>query len=363
MQKVGVGIIGCGNISKTYMENIPTFKGLELLACADIDFERAKGKAAEFRIPHAYPVEQLLADPKIQIVVNLTIPAAHAEICIKALQAGKHVHVEKPLAVTREEGQAILKLAESKGLLVGGAPDTFLGGGLQTCLNLIDEGVIGTPIAATAFMMSRGHEFWHPAPEFYYELGGGPMFDMGPYYLTSLIALLGPIERVTSSAKISFPERMITSQPKYGQMIQVKTPTHIAGVIDFKQGAVATIITSFDIKALTRLPHIEIYGSEGTLRVPDPNTFGGTIELLRSGADEWEVVPLASAYTENSRGLGVADMAFTLRTGKPHRASGRLAYHVLEAMHGFHDASTSGKHYYMTSTCERPAPLDPNDEL
>ncbi len=363
MEKMDVGIIGCGNISRTYMENIPKFAGLRLKACADIDLDRAISRAQEFSIPHAYSVEQLLADPTIRIVVNLTIPAAHAEVCLQALHAGKHVHVEKPLAVTREEGRDILELAKRKGLLVGCAPDTFLGGGLQTCRKLLDDGVIGTPVAATAFMMSGGHESWHPAPEFYYELGGGPMFDMGPYYLTSLIALLGPIERVTSSAKISFAERMITSQPKYGQMITVKTPTHIAGVIDFKQGAIATLVTSFDIKAGTHLPNIEIYGTEGTLRVPDPNGFGGKIELLRKGSNEWELISLTHPFADNSRGVGVADIARTLRTGEPQRSSGRLAYHVLEAMHGFHDASLEGKHYHMLSTCDRPDPIDPNEVL
>jgi predicted dehydrogenase len=208
-------------------------------------------------------------------------------------------------------------------------------------------------------MMSRGHESWHPAPEFYYELGGGPMFDMGPYYLTALIALLGPIHRVTGSTRISFPERTITSQPKAGAKIEVKTPTHITGTIDFDNGAIATIATSFDIMAGTELPNIEIYGSAGTLRVPDPNTFGGPVKLRRSGSKEWEEITLTHRYADNARGLGVADMAHAILSGDTHRASGELAYHVLEAMHGFHDASAEGKHYIMKSTCSKPALLDP----
>jgi predicted dehydrogenase len=359
METVNIGIIGCGNISSAYMNNIPKFQGMKLMSCADIDLERAQKKAHEFAIPHAYTVEQLLADPSIHIVINLTIPLAHAGVCIQVLEAGKHVYVEKPLAVSREEGLQILELAKQKNLLVGCAPDTFLGGGIQTCRKWIDDGAIGVPIAATAFMMSGGHESWHPDPAFYYDLGGGPMFDMGPYYLTALITLLGPIHRVTGSAKISFKERKITSEPKAGQKIQVKTPTHIAGVIDFEQGAVATLVTSFDIQANTRLPHIEIYGSEGTLRVPDPNGFGGEVLLLRRGSKEWETVSHTHSYLDNGRGLGVADLVMSLRTGEAPRASGTLAYHVLEAMHGFHDASRDGKHYIMKSTCNQPAPLDP----
>ncbi|WP_193726734.1 Gfo/Idh/MocA family protein [Paenibacillus guangzhouensis] len=360
MTTIKVGIIGCGNISSIYMENIPKFTHLELVACADLDLSRAQARAEQYNIAKAYSVEQLLADTDIEIVINLTIPAAHASVCLQALEAGKHVYVEKPLAVTREEGRRILDFARSKGLLVGSAPDTFLGGGIQTCLKLINDGWIGTPVAATAFMMSRGHEHWHPDPEFYYQQGGGPMFDMGPYYLTALVALLGPIRRVTGSAGISYPERTITSAKKYGQTIQVETPTHIAGVLDFHSGAIATLVTSFDIIGGTELPHIEIYGSQGSLRVPDPNGFGGPVYFRRAGTD-WEPVPISHQYTDNSRGLGVAAMAQAIIAGEMdlHRANGQLAYHVLEAMHGFHDASASGVHYQMESSCDRPLPLSP----
>ncbi|MCR2822473.1 Gfo/Idh/MocA family protein [Lederbergia panacisoli] len=356
MKSVKVGIIGCGNISSIYCQAGEKFDVFDIIAVADLDFERAKARAKEYQVPNAYTVEEILADPEVEIIINLTIPKAHAEVCIAALEAGKHVYVEKPLAVTREDGKRILEIAKEKGLIVGGAPDTFLGGGIQTCRKLIDDGEIGEVVGATGFMMSPGHESWHPDPEFYYQLGGGPMFDMGPYYITAFINLLGPIRRVTGSTRISFPERTITSQPKTGQKIQVEVPTHITGILDFENGAIATLITSFDV-AGSKLPNIEVYGSKGTILVPDPNTFGGPVFLRKHGSREWEEIPLTHGYIDNSRGVGVADMAYALRSGRAHRANGDLAYHVLDVMHGIHDASRSGSHYELESTCEQPKPL------
>ncbi|ANE48614.1 oxidoreductase [Paenibacillus swuensis] len=354
MDKVKVGIIGCGNISGIYFKNCKQYENLDLVACADLDVNRAQARAEEFGVPKAYSVDELLADTDIEIVINLTIPASHADICMKALNAGKHVYVEKPIVVTREEGRALLALANEKGLRVASAPETFMGGGIQTCRKLIEDGEIGAPVAATGFMMCGGHENWHPDPAFYYQAGGGPMFDMGPYYLTAFVTLLGPIVRVTGSAKVTHEERTITSQPKYGEKIAVKTPTHIAGVLDFASGAVGTLITSFDTPAGCGLPSIEIYGTEGTLSVPDPNSFGGKVQLRRAGSSEWTEIPLTHGFTDNNRGIGVADLAYAIRSGRQHRANGEMAYHVLEAMHGFHDASTEGRHYVMESTCEKP---------
>lgn len=356
MTKIKVGIIGCGNISGIYFQAGRTFEILDIVACADLIPERAEAKATEFNIPKACSVEELLADPEIQIVVNLTTPEAHAEICLRALEAGKSVHVEKPLAITREDGRKILGLAKSKGLLVGSAPDTFLGGGLQTCRKLLDDGWIGEPVGATAFMMCHGHESWHPAPEFYYKIGGGPMFDMGPYYLTALVSLFGPVKRVTGATRITFPERTITSAPKYGTKITVDVPTYVVGIMDFASGAIGTIITTFDVWA-SQLPRIEVYGTEGSMSVPDPNGFGGPVLVRRKDSSEWREVPLTHGYANNSRGIGVADMAYSLLSGRKHRANGDMAYHVLDLMHGFHDASDSGKHYELQSTCERPEPL------
>lgn len=357
MKRIKTGIIGCGNISGIYLKNLTQlFEVTDLVACADILKDRAISRAQEYAIPKAYTADELISDPDIDIVVNLTTPDAHAEINLAAISAGKSVYCEKPLAITREDGLKTLDAASKKGVLVGCAPDTFLGAGLQTCRKIIDDGLIGKVVAATAFMLCHGHESWHPDPVFYYKTGGGPMFDMGPYYLTALISLIGPVARVTGSANITFDERTITSQPKYGEVIKVDVPTHVAGVLDFSNGAVATIITSFDVWH-SQLPRIEIYGSEGTLLVPDPNTFGGPVYLRRYDQKEWSQIPLTHFYADNSRGLGVADMAHSILTGRGHRASGELAYHVLDIMHGFHDASKEGKHIYLNSTCKQPEAL------
>jgi predicted dehydrogenase len=351
-----IGVVGCGNISGIYLEAGKTFDILEFAACADLDMERARAKAAQYNIPKVCTVEELLADPEIKIVLDLTTPGAHADIGMAAVRAGKTVHNEKPLTIRREDGRALLDAARAAGVRVGGAPDTFLGGGLQTCRKLIDDGWIGEPVAATAFMLCHGHEAWHPSPAFYYQIGGGPMFDMGPYYLTALVALMGPVRRVTGSARITFPERTITSQPLYGTKVKVETPTHLAGVMDFASGAIGTIVTSFDVWAC-QLPRIEIYGTEGSMSVPDPNGFGGPVLVRRAGASEWSEVPLTHGYTKQFRSIGVADIAYALRSGRPHRANGELAYHVLDIMHAFHDASLEGKHVTLASTCTRPAPL------
>jgi predicted dehydrogenase len=344
---VKVGIIGCGNISPAYFKGCRAFPILDVAACADIDMARAHARATEFGVPRACTVEELLADPEIQIVVNLTIPKAHTDVNLMALDAGKHVYVEKPLAVTRKDGARALAAARERGRLLGCAPDTFLGGGIQTCRKLIDDGVIGEPVAATAFMTCHGHESWHPDPEFYYQAGGGPMLDMGPYYLTALVNLIGPIRRVTGSTRVTFPERVITSQPKHGTHITVEVPTHVAGVMDFENGAVGTIITSFDVWA-ANLPRIEVYGSEGSLSVPDPNTFGGRVQVRGAADKEWRDVPLSHSDSVG-RGIGVADMAYALTYGRPHRASGALAFHVLDVMEAFEDGSQTGRHVELTS--------------
>jgi predicted dehydrogenase len=318
--------------------------------------ERAEEQARAYGVPKAYTPEELLADPEVEIVLNLTVPAVHAEVSLAALEAGKHVYTEKPLAVSREDGRKMLEEAAERGLLIGCAPDTFLGGGLQTCRKVMDEGIIGEPVAATAVMMTHGPEDWHPNPDLFYQPGAGPMFDMGPYYLTALATLLGPVRRVTGSARVTFAERQVTSQPLAGTTITVNTPTHVAGVMDFEGGAVGTLVTSFDVWSAEHF-RIDVYGTEGTLSVPDPNTFGGPVRVWRSGGDAWTDVPLTHPYTENSRGLGLADMAQALRSGRRHRATGELGGHVLDVIHAFLDSSEGGRHVEVTSTFDRSEPL------
>jgi len=354
--KVNIGIIGCGNISGIYFQNCFHFEILSVVACADLVPERAQVKAAEYPGVVAYSVDELLKHPEIEIVLNLTTPNAHFEVGKAVLEAGKNLYNEKPLTIRREEGQQLLALAAQKGLKIGCAPDTFLGAGQQTCRKLIDDGWIGKPVAATAFMLCHGHESWHPDPEFYYQSGGGPMFDMGPYYLTSLIHLLGPVKQVAGLTKISFPERLITSEPKKGTRVQVEVPTHIAGLIEFASGAVATIVTSFDVWA-AEVPCIEIYGTEGSLSVPDPNCFGGPVRIYRPGTNAWKEMPLTHIYAENSRGIGIADLAYALRFGRAFRANAELAFHVLDVMHAFHEAFEKQSMLTLSSTCQQPAPL------
>ncbi|MEX1019166.1 MAG: Gfo/Idh/MocA family oxidoreductase [Litorilinea sp.] len=355
---VNVGIIGCGAISGIYLQSPKTFPILNIVACADLDPAKAQAKADEHGL-RALAVEELLRDPEIEIVLNLTIPGAHAQVGLAAVGNGKSVYSEKPLALSTAEATPLLEQATRAGLRVGCAPDTFLGGGLQTCRQLIDAGAIGEPVAATAFMMSHGHEHWHPSPEFYYKPGGGPMFDMGPYYLTALVHLLGPVRRVTGATRTTFAQRTISSEPLAGAVIDVEVPTHVVGLLDFAAGPVATIITTFDVWT-SDLPRIEIYGTEGTMSVPDPNTFGGPVRIRRHREAEWIDVPLRFPYTTNSRGLGLADMAHALVDGRVHRASGELAFHVLEIMEAIHRASDDDRHIQLASTCSRPAPLIPD---
>ena len=356
MKKIHIGVIGCGNISDIYLKNLRDLESLEIVAVSDLNEVKAVEKAEKYSIPHVLSVEELLENDAIDLVLNLTIPAAHAEVSLRVLEAGKHVYSEKPLAITLEDGENVLAKAKEKGLFVGVAPDTFLGGGLQTCKKLIEDGAIGEPVAATAFMMGHGPESWHPDPEFFYRVGAGPMFDMGPYYLTALIHLIGPVRRLTGSARITSNERTITSEPKYGQKINVETPTHVAGILDFENGAIGTIITSFDVWG-SKTPFLEIYGTNGSLSVPDPNTFGGPVLLRKPGETEWTEVAFTHGSLENSRGIGVIDMVDALHSKRDIRASGKLAYHVLEMMHGIHAASVKGEHYKMTSTCKQPEAL------
>jgi predicted dehydrogenase len=360
----GIGIVGCGSICGIYLQNLGMFRRTRVVACADLDDAKAR-TAAEGCGARAVTVSDLCSSPEVDLVLNLTVPHAHAEVTKLALECGKHVYSEKPLAVEMEDGAALVEEARRAGLRLGCAPDTFLGAALQTCRQVLDSGEIGQPVGANAFMLCHGHESWHPSPEFYYEVGGGPMFDMGPYYLTALTSLLGPVAQVSGLARASFQQRTITSEAKRGTVVKVETPTHILGLMEFASGALAQITTSFDVWA-SELPAIEIYGTEGSLAVPDPNGFGGVVRVKRHDEREWREVPHRHRFSDNSRGLGVLDMVRAIEEGRPHRASGELAYHTLELMHGFLESAEQRRHVEIESRAERPSPMPaegPHDDL
>lgn len=355
MQKLRVGIVGCGNIAPAYFKGCTMFRALEAVACADLNMDSAKARAEEYKVK-ALTVDELLASPDVDLVVNLTIPKAHAAISRRALLAGKHVHSEKPLGITLEEGADLVALAAKLKLRLGCAPDTFLGAGLQTCRKVITDGWLGRPVAGTAFMMGRGPEGWHPNPAFFYERGGGPMLDMGPYYITALVHLLGPIKAVSAVAVKSFPERIATCAQHFGEKLPVEVPTHNSGTLIFESGAVVTVCISFDIHAHTHSP-IEIYGTEGSMQVPDPNGFGGDVKVFRPDGGQWQSFGFSHPYKDNSRSIGAADMAHAVRSGRPHRCNGELALHVLEVMLAFEKASQDGRTLAITNRCTQPAPL------
>lgn len=358
---IRIGMVGVGAISGIYLKNLTKlYKEVELVAVCDLIREKAEKAQNEYNIPKLYDtMEELYADQDIDIVLNLTRPYEHYEVSKKALEAGKHVYSEKPLAATLEEGLNLVNLAKNKNLLLGGAPDTFLGAGIQTCRKLIDDGFIGEPVGAAAFMICHGHESWHPDPEFYYKHGGGPMMDMGPYYLTALTNLLGGIKSVTGIARTTFPKRTITSEPKSGTIVDVEVPTNVTGILEFDNGAIATLYTTFDVH-YNGQARFEIYGSQGTLLVPDPNTFGGPIYLLRQEEKEYKEIPVMYDYADNSRGLGLADMAKAIETGRSFRANYKQTLHVLEAMTAFHTSSDIRGAVDLKTTFTREEPMQLN---
>jgi predicted dehydrogenase len=356
MERVGIGIVGLGNISGAYLKAIAEyFPVLDIRAVADLNADAARAKATEFGL-RAVPLDDIFADPSVEIILNLTIPRAHVEVGLRAIGAGKHVYSEKPLGVEFAQGKKLVEAAAARGLRVGSAPDTFLGGSHQTCRKLVDDGVLGTPVGGTAYFMCPGHERWHPNPAFYYDVGGGPMLDMGPYYITDLVNLLGPVARVAGFATTPQQTRTITAKERFGEVIPVHVPTHVSGTLLFQNGAVVQMTMSFDVPGHRHVP-IELYGTEASLLVPDPNRFGGEIEVLRKGG-EWTEVPTDMPYWDgNFRSIGLADMALALRQDRPHRANGALALHVLEVMEAFGRSADAGAAVDITTTVERPAPL------
>lgn len=354
-ETMGVGIIGCGGISQAYFDGCKQFRILRMVACADIRMEAARAQAEENKVK-ACTVEDMLADPEVDIVINLTVPQVHVEVSVKALEAGKHVHCEKPLAISLDQGKRVLELARTKGLRTGCAPDTFLGAGLQTCRKVVDDGWLGRVTAGTVCMMGWGPENWHPNPGMFYSQGGGPMLDMGPYYMTALVHLLGPVKSVSAIVGKGSLERIATSEEHFGKRIPVEVPTHNSGTLLFHNGAIVTVCVSFDVRRHTH-PRLELYGDEGSLQVPDPNGFGGPVQLFRPGNEDWREVTLSHGYAQPSRGIGVADLAHAIRNGRPHRCSAELAYHVLEVMLAFEKSSIAGRTIELESTCPQPAPF------
>ena len=362
MEKTKVGIVGCGMISDTYFKASQRFQNIEVVACSDIIPSRSAAKFEEYGVANMTN-DELFARDDIEIVLNLTPPQVHSKIAMDTLNAGKHAYSEKPFGVDADDAAKVMELAAAKNLRVGCAPDTFLGGGQQTSRKMIDDGWIGKPLSGTAIVMGRGPEKWGQAP-FFYDYGAGPMLDLGPYYITALVNMLGPAKSVTAVTTKGFEFRTFGNevaeqyQDRYKPFDKypVNVTTRLTGVVEFQCGAVITVITSFDVYQHGHAP-IEIYGSEGSLQVPDPNTFGGPVRLFRPGFDGWKDVPLAYGYTENSRSIGASDMANALRSGRPHRANGALANHVLEVMLSFDKSSKLGKKVELTTTCERPAPL------
>lgn len=366
---LGVGIIGCGNISTSYLRLAPLFRGIEVRAVADLNMDAARARAEEFGTK-ALSVDDLLASDEIDIVVNLTIPDAHFAITRRILEAGKHAYSEKPVVLSLEEGEKLRALAMEKGLRIGSAPDTFMGGSHQMARALIDEGAVGSIIAGTCHVMSHGMESWHPNPDFFFLPGAGPMLDIGPYYVTNLLQLLGPVRRVAALTSAPDKERTITSQPRAGQTVPVKTPTNIHALLEFEQGATITLSTSWDVWA-HRHGHMELYGQKGSLFLPDPNFFGGTLE--KAGEDGvitpvemWDH-PFCEPNQEldtnpraNYRTAGLCDMALAILDGRPHRCSFEMALHAIDVMTSALTSGETGSFVDLTTQCERPAALTPD---
>ncbi|WP_193318708.1 Gfo/Idh/MocA family protein [Nonomuraea phyllanthi] len=353
--QVNIGVVGCGAISAQYFRTIARLPRLRLVAAADLDLDRAREAVRPYEGVEVMSVAELMADPRVDVVLNLTVPAAHAEIALQAIAAGKDVYCEKPLAATVAQAGEMLRAADAAGVRLGCAPDTVLGTGTQTARQAIDDGLIGRPIAATATMMTPGHERWHPNPDFYYVPGGGPLLDMGPYYITSLVTLLGPVRTVIGAANRTRSKRTIGSGPRQGEEIPVTVDTHVTGVLVHDSGALTTLVMSFD-GAATKSPNIEVHGEKASLVVPDPNRFDGPVLMSKVGQDGWSDLPTSAGYVDAGRGVGLADFACTPAGTEP-RTGGSLAFHVLEIMESLLASAHSGASVPITSTCARPRPV------
>jgi predicted dehydrogenase len=368
MAKLGIGIIGCGNISTTYLRLAPLFKGLKVRAVADINPDAAKARGEEYGVK-AQSVDDLLANPEVDVVINLTIPDAHFGVTKRILEAGKHAYSEKPLVLSLKEGKTLRDLAAKKGLAVGCAPDTFLGGAHQQARAALDEGEVGTITSGSAAVLNHGMEHWHPNPDFFFLPGAGPMLDLGPYYVANLINLLGPVKRVGALTSSAAEERVISNGPRNGQTVPVKTPTNIHALLEFHSGATINLSTSWDVWHHKR-NHFELYGTEGTLYVPDPNFFGGTVEIGGKNGKLKALKPWKHPFGKvnqnhngrelaNYRTAGLADMVTALVEGRDARCSLERALHGVDVMTACLTSGETGKFVTLTTTCTRPAALSP----
>ena len=355
-QPVGVGIIGCGDVSGRYIRNISQINNLQIISVSDKDLNKARRVASEFNL-NVVPIEDMFVDQEIEIVLNLTPPSVHAKINLMAVKYGKHIYSEKPLAVSREEAQEILELAKTKNILVGSAPDNFLGPTLQLVRQLIDRGAIGKPLAASAFLATRGPELFHPTPQIYYQSGAGPLFDLGPYCLTAFCALFGPVAKVAATTKVLMRDRVVIRKgTDKGSTFRSQVPTIINSFITFHSGVIADMTLSFDVWA-SRKPLFEIYGEEGSISIPGPSKFCSELFLRRANEEDWESVPLPD-FPICGRGIGIADMAYALRYGSDHKTNGKMAFHVLDIMHTILESSQQQRFLEISSCCVRPDPLD-----
>ncbi|MEV4072300.1 Gfo/Idh/MocA family protein [Nonomuraea fuscirosea] len=350
---VGVALVGAGVISGQYLRNLNSFPDVRVVAVADLDTDRAATVAREHDVPVSGTLGAVLSLAEVEIVVNLTVPSAHAAVALESLRSGKHVYGEKPLAMNMDEAGKVMAEAADRGLRVGSAPDTFLGAGLQSALHALRSGLIGTPVAVTAATQSMGPESWHPNPEFFYQPGAGPLFDLGPYYLTALVSLLGPVARVAAGTRRARDQRSVGSGPKAGTLFPVDVPTHVNALLDFPGTATAAATFSFDSAVNRRM--IEIIGSEGALSLPDPNTFEGPLLVRGPNDADWRELPATG--TTAGRGIGVLDLARSIRAGTPHRASGELAHHVLELMSAITESGERSEFRAISSSVTAPEPL------
>jgi predicted dehydrogenase len=353
---VGVAVVGCGAISGEYLQNLASFPDVTVLCCADLDPGRAKAQAAAFGVPSACGTAEALGHPGVELVVNLTVPAAHAQVAGAAVAAGKHVWNEKPLAVTLAEATALLAAARRAGVRVGCAPDTLLGPGFQSAARVIRAGAIGEPLSALALTQDPGPESWHPDPEPFYAPGAGPLFDVGVYYLSALAALFGPARRVAAVGRTGRADRLIATGPRAGAGFGVSVPTHVAALAEYGGGQAASLLFSFD-SPLIRHGFCEITGSEATLSLPSPSKFGGDLRLRPRDATGWTALPVTGSAA--TRGTGVLDMARAIRSGEPQRAPADLALHVLETMLAVERSAATGAFEPVSSSFTPPELLPP----